>query len=106
VEYISPSPAPGSYTRRNYISYCINPVTGFPTDCADIVIHKFYVFDSNCPPPPNCPDNDNDGFTTCQGDCNDGDAYLNLRDMTVILIALVGAIVMMKRRRNIPDMVV
>jgi hypothetical protein len=75
VEYVSSFTTPGAYTRRNYIAYCINPVTGYPTDCTDIVIHKFYVFDSDCPDP--CPDNDNDGYTICQNDCNDNNANIN-----------------------------
>lgn len=29
------------------------------------------LIEDGCPDNPNCPDADEDGFTTCDGDCND-----------------------------------
>jgi hypothetical protein len=72
---------PGTLTRYNAVSICeeISGIDEASVVCVTNTTHEKFTQDASCPPV-NCPDNDNDGDTTCEGDCNDNDPNLNLAD--------------------------
>ena len=68
----------GTLSLSQVAGACKDP-DGSPVSCSTSTTHQEFLQDPNCPSM-TCVDNDNDGDTTCDGDCDDSNPYLNLSD--------------------------
>ncbi len=65
-------PAEDSSAPCSYATQELKECGDYPDGCYDTVLDE-----TGCPDNTNCPDADDDGWTTCDGDCNDDDPDTN-----------------------------